>query len=200
MNAPDWISDTLRCSGVRRTLATGETLFLREDRPLGLYLLECGEIRLTRTDAHGREMTLFRAQPGETFAEASLFSDAYHCDAAASVPSVVLLLPKPAVLEAFASEPDIAQAFMATLAHQVMTLRTCLENRSLRTARERVLHHLELQASGIDRVVRVNGNLKALASELGLTHESLYRTLASLEAEGVIQRGRGEIRLSGLAV
>ena len=127
-------------------------------------------------------------------------SDAYHCDAAASAPSVVLLLPKPAVLEAFASEPDIAQAFMATLARQVMTLRTCLEKRSLRTARERVLHHLELQDSGIDRVMRVNGNLKAMASELGLTHESLYRTLASLEADGVIKRGRGEIRLSGPAV
>lgn len=200
MSTPDWIPDTLHRSAARRSLAAGETLFLRQDRPLGLYLLEHGEIRLTRSDADGREITLFRAQSGETFAEASLFSETYHCDAAASVPSIVLLLPKPAVLEAFASEPDIAQAFMATLARQVMMLRTRLENRNLRTARERVLHHLELQASGVDRVVRVSGNLKAMASELGLSHESLYRTLASLEADGVIKRGRGEIRLSGLTV
>ena len=200
MNAPDWIPDTLRRSAARRSLAAGEALFLREDRSLGLYLLERGEIRLIRTDTDGRETILSRAQPGDTFAEAALFSEAYHCDAVASVPSVVLLLPKPAVLAAFSSEPDIAQAFMATLARQVMTLRTRLENRNLRTARERVLHHLGLQASGIDRVVRVNGNLKAMASELGLSHESLYRTLASLEAEGVIERGRGEIRLSGPAV
>jgi CRP-like cAMP-binding protein len=138
--------------------------------------------------------------PGETFAEASLFSETYHCDAVASLPSVVHLLPKPAVLKVLSSEPDIAQAFMATLARQVMTLRTRLENRNLRTARERVLHHLGLQASGMDRVVRVNGNLKAMAAELGLTHESLYRTLATLETEGVIERGHGEIRLTNLAV
>jgi CRP-like cAMP-binding protein len=200
MNTPDWIPPALLGAALRRSLAAGETLFLREDRPVGLYLLESGEVRLTRSDAEGREMTLFRAQPGETFAEASLFSEMYHCDAVASVPSVVHLLPRSAVLGAFASEPAIAQAFMVTLARQVMTLRTRLENRNLRTARERVLHHLGLKASGIDRVVRVNGNLKVMAAELGLTHESLYRTLATLEAEGVIERGYGEIRLTTLSV
>jgi CRP-like cAMP-binding protein len=195
MSALHWLPDSLRDLAVRRSLKTGEILFRREDPPVGLYLLERGEIRLTRSDPEGREMTLFRARPGETFAEASLFSQAYHCDAVASVPSVVQLLPRSAVLEAFASEPDVAQAFMATLALQVMTLRTRLENRNLRTARERVLHYLGLQAHGTDRVVRVNGNLKLMASELGLTHESLYRTLASLEAEGAIQRTKQEIRL-----
>jgi CRP-like cAMP-binding protein len=200
MNAPDWIPPTLLGAALRRSLAAGENLFLRKDRPVGLYLLESGEIRLTRSDPEGREMILFRAQPGDTFAEASLFSETYHCDAAASAPSVVLLLPKAAILEAFASEPDIAQAFMATLARQVMALRTRLENRNLRTARERVLHHLGLRAGDHDRVVRLNGDLKTMAAELGLTHESLYRTLASLEADGAIRRTKEEIRLSASPV
>lgn len=116
MNAPDWIPPALLGAALRRSLAAGEKLFLRKDRPFGLYLLESGEIRLTRSDPEGREMILFRAQPGDTFAEASLFSETYHCDTAASAPSVVLLLPKAAILEVLASEPEIAQAFMATLA------------------------------------------------------------------------------------
>ena len=200
MDLPDWLPVALFERALRRSLGAGEALFLRQDKPFGLYLLESGEIRLTRSDLEGREMTLFRARSGETFAEAALFSELYHCDAVASVPSVVHLLPRSAVLEAFASEPDIAQAFMATLACQVMTLRTRLENRNLRTARERVLHYLGLQARGMDRVVRVNSTLKSMASELGLTHESLYRTLAALEAEGAIERGPGEIRLTNLLV
>jgi DNA-binding IclR family transcriptional regulator len=48
--------------------------------------------------------------------------------------------------------------------------------------------------------VRANGNLKSMASELGLSHESLYRTLAALEVEGAIERGHGEIRLTNLSV
>jgi CRP/FNR family transcriptional regulator, dissimilatory nitrate respiration regulator len=200
MRAPDWIPAAIRGSAIERPLGRGEMLFRRENRPHGLYCLERGEVRLTRTDADGREIILFRALPGDTFAEASLFSETYHCDAVASVPSIVHLYPKAAVLAAFAADPALAEAFMASLARQVMTLRTRLENRNLRTARERVLHHLGLQASGIDRVVRVNGDLKIMASELGLTHESLYRTLAALEAEGVIQRTKKEIKLSALTV
>jgi CRP-like cAMP-binding protein len=175
-------------------------LFRREGRPHGLYPPEKGEIRLTRTDADSRAMILLRALLGDTSAEASLFSEVVHCDAVASVPSTVRLYPKAAVLAAFAADPTVAEAFMATMAHQVMSLRTRLENRNLRTARERVLHHLSLQAHGPDRLVRLNADLKTVASELGLTHESLYRTLASLEAEGAIQRTKGEIRLSVLIV
>ncbi|KLK90448.1 hypothetical protein AA309_25550 [Microvirga vignae] len=196
MRAPDLIPAVIRSSAIERPLGRGEMLFRRDDRPHGLYYLEQGEVRLTRTDVDGREIILFRALPGDTFAEASLFSETYHCDAVASVPSIVRLYPKAAVLAAFAADPAIAEAFMASLARQVMTLRTRLENRNLRTARERVLHHLGLQASGIDRIVRVDGDLKTMASELGLTHESLYRTLATLEAEGVITRTKKEIRLS----
>lgn len=81
-----------------------------------------------------------------------------------------------------------------------MGLRTRLENRNLRTARERVLRHLGLRANDHDRVVKLNGDLKTMAAELGLTYESLYRTLASLEAEGAIRRTREEIRLSAPAV
>ena len=74
MFAPDWVPGSLRRTAVRRSLGAGETPFLREDRLLGNFLLESGEIRLVGPDPEGREMTHFRAHPGETFAEASLFS------------------------------------------------------------------------------------------------------------------------------
>lgn len=200
MNAPDWIPDSIRRSASVRCLDAGEMLFCREDRPAGLYVVESGEIRLSRTDAEGRETTLFTARAGDTLAEASLFSDVYHCDAVANRATIVRLFPKAAMLAAFAEDPASAQAFMAALARQVMTLRTRLENRNLRTARERVMHHLGLRATGAERVIHVSGSLKEMAAELGLTHESLYRTLASLEAEGAITRRKGEIRLQASSV
>ncbi|WP_262297148.1 Crp/Fnr family transcriptional regulator [Microvirga sesbaniae] len=179
-------------------LPPGETLFRRGDEPKGLFLVESGEIRLIRVDAGGREIILFRAYAGDLLAEASLFSDVYHCDATAAAPSVVRLFPKAALLEAFGRDPAAARGFMAMLARQVMSLRTRLENRNLRTARDRVLHHIALHAE--DGSVVIAGNLKAMAAELGLSHESLYRTLAALEAEGAIARTQHEIRLLSDAV
>jgi len=195
MNIPDWIPDEVSQVARRLSLSPGETLFRRGDEPKGLLVVESGEVRLSRVDVEGREITLFRAFDGDPVAEASLFSDAYHCDATAAAPTVVRLFPKAALLEAFDRDRPAARAFMAMLARQVMSLRTRLENRNLKTARERVMHHLAIHAVDESRSVAMTGNLKAIAAELGLSHESLYRTLAVLEAEGAIARTEHEIRL-----
>jgi len=136
------------------------------------------------------------AGPGETLAEASLFSPDYHCDAIASTDVVVRIYPKAALLAAFDQDPKAAQAFSATLAHQVMHLRTRIEQRNIRSARERVRHFLKLNADADGRTVALRGTLKDLAAELGLTHEALYRTLAALERSGDIKRTKGKITLA----
>ncbi len=57
-----------------------------------------------------------------------------------------------------------------------MDLRTRIEQRNIRSARERVRHFLILNAKANGRVFELRGTLKDLAAELGLTHEALYRT------------------------
>ena len=81
-----------------------------------------------------------------------------------------------------------------------MTLRTRLEQRNIRTARDRVRHYLAVSADVDGRTVALSGTLKDVASELGLTHEALYRTLAEMEADGEIERRKGAIRLLKSAI
>ena len=107
------------------------------------------------------------------------------------------IYPKTAVLAAFDKDRAAAQAFTATLARQVMNLRTRIEQRNIRSARERVRHYLALHVGADGRSVALAGTLKDIAAELGLTHEALYRTLAALERSGAIKRGRGRIVLTG---
>lgn len=95
------------------------------------------------------------------------------------------------MLTAFEQNPKAAQAFTAMLAHQVMSLRTRIEQRNIRSARERVRHFLMLNVGSDRRTVELRGTLKDLAAEIGLTHEALYRTLAALERSGEIKR-KGE--------
>ena len=136
------------------------------------------------------------AGPGETLAEASLFSPEYHCDAIANTDAIVRVYPKREVLAAFEESPKAAQAFSETLAHQVMTLRTRIEQRNIRSARERVRHFLMLNVGPDRRTVTLSGTLKDLAAEIGLTHEALYRTLAALERSGEIKHKGEKIVLS----
>ena len=137
-------------------------------------------MRLIRVDRNGREAVLQTASAGDTLAEASLFSPAYHCDAIAATDAVVRLFPKSVMLAELQRDPKLARAFAAMLARQVMTLRTRLETRNIHSARERVRHFLAVNAGADRRTVALPGTLKQLAADLGLTHEALYRTLARM--------------------
>ena len=108
---------------------------------------------------------LYSAAAGDTIAEASLFSPAYHCDAIATTAAVVRLYPKAAVLAEFQRNPKAAQAFTAMLARQVMSLRTRLEQRNIHSARERVRHYLAVNAGPDGRTVTLAGTLKDLAGD-----------------------------------
>jgi CRP/FNR family transcriptional regulator, dissimilatory nitrate respiration regulator len=167
-------------------------LFRQGDTAFAIFEIERGRLRLVRHTVDSRRVVVHTARAGELFAEAALFANVYHCDAVAAVASQVRVYPKRDLLSLFRADPALAERFMALLAHQVHSLRARLEARNIRSARERVLHHLAL-AAGPDGRTPLEGTLMDLAAEIGLTHEALYRTLASLEKEGEIRRTRSAI-------
>lgn len=193
MPVKDWLPAPVRAAAIDRKLKSGEALFRLGDKTTGLCEIIAGRVRLARVDRSGHEIVLHVAGPGETIAEASLFSPTYHCDAVASTNATVRVYPKRQVLAAFDRDPEAAQAFSATLARQVMNLRTRIEQRNIRSARERIRHYLAVNAGADRRTVELRGTIKDIAAELGLTHEALYRTLAALERAGEIRRSRGKI-------
>jgi CRP-like cAMP-binding protein len=193
MPVKDWLPAALRATAVDRKLKAGEALFRLGDKAAGLCEVVSGRVRLARVDRSGHEIVLHVAGPGETLAEASLFSASYHCDAIASTNATVRVYPKREMLAAFERDPRAMQAFSVMLARQVMGLRTRIEQRNIRSARERVRHYLVLNAGADGRTVKLGGTLKDIAAELGLTHEVLYRTLAALERSGEIKRSRSKI-------
>jgi CRP-like cAMP-binding protein len=72
------------------------------------------------------------ARPGELFAEASIFSAYYHCDAIALRDCKVLVYPKSELTRQLKESQDELWAFTAELARHVQGLRTRLEVRQIR--------------------------------------------------------------------
>jgi len=196
MTVKQWLPASVCSAAIDHKIKAGEPLFRLGDKSLGLCEVIAGRVRLARVDRSGREIVLHVAGPGETLAEASLFSPQYHCDAIASTDATVRVYPRREVLATFERNPKAAQAFAETLAQQVMSLRARVEQRNIRSARERVRHFLALNVGPDRRTVVLPGTLKDLAAEIGLTHEALYRTLAALERSGEIRRKGARIMLS----
>jgi CRP-like cAMP-binding protein len=172
----------------RRSLARNEVLFRQGEKVTAIYFIEAGRLRLDRRTIDGRLLVLGTTPAGEFFVEAALFADIFHCDAVATEPSRVRVYPKAAVLNAIRTDPPSALAFLKLMAHQVIELRQRLEVMKVRSAKERVMLYFDLNAGHDGRAVNLRGQLQDIASELGLTREAFYRTLASLERAGAIER------------
>jgi len=180
----------------RRQLAPGDCLFSQGDRTFGIFHVASGRIRLQRITPDGSTVTIHLARTGEMFAEASLFSEHYHCDAVAETESDILIYPKAEIASRLRAEPEALWQFAKELAGRLQGMRTRFELKQIRSAPERVLQWLRMRSGG-DGVIRVPGAAKDIASEVGLTHEAFYRALAALEKQGRIARSTGAIRLIG---
>lgn len=178
------IPPPLRIRAEPWALEAGRVLFRVGDTVHAIFAVLHGEIRLVRRDRNGSEIVLQRSRGG-FFAEASLWSEAYHCDAVAAVESALLRFPAQAFRDALNDDGAFREAWMAHLGREVRKLRAQCERLSLHGASDRILHYLE--AEGVDGSVELTQTRKAWASELGLTHEALYRALRRLQNGGVIK-------------
>jgi CRP-like cAMP-binding protein len=179
----------------RRSLARNEVLFRQGDKVTAIYFVEAGRLRLDRRTFDGRLLVLGTTSAAGFFVEAALFADIFHCDAVATEPSQVRVYPKAALLTALRTNPENAMFFLALMAHQVIELRQRIEVMKVRSAKERVMLYLDLNAGSDGRTVNLRGPLQDVAGELGLTREALYRTLAGLERAGAIEREGAKILL-----
>lgn len=76
----------------RRSFVKGDHLFHRGDPVQVMFLVTDGCANLVRYQEDGRPAVLQRARRGTVVAEASVFSDQYHCDAVAAMATEVVLV------------------------------------------------------------------------------------------------------------
>jgi CRP-like cAMP-binding protein len=169
--------------------AVGDILFRQGQKTHGLFTVVTGQVTMQRSGASGDILTLHQAFAGDWLAEASVFSDEYHCDAVCVAGGQVRHIAKQAVLDHIGANPQFAIAFTRVLARQVQSYRFLSEITAIRSASGRVFAAVE---AGY-----LNGTVIAFASRINLTHEACYRALRQLCHRGVlVQEGRGRYRLS----
>lgn len=178
-----------------RSLHAGELLFRQGDAVEALYFIMEGSIRLLRVLEDGTAVTLHVARAGESLAEASLFTAHYHCDALALENSRLLAVPKHTLKAALESDAQASLAFAHLLAKQVRDLRAHLELRNIKSAPQRVLAWLRLHAMGSPPCVELDRPWNVIATEIGLSHEAVYRALTMLQNTQRICRDKQRIIL-----
>jgi CRP-like cAMP-binding protein len=156
------------------SLGDGGMLFRTGDPVQWVYGVTEGSIHLVRNLPHGTTLTLQVAGAGVVLAEASLFSEAYHCDAIAVGPARLLAVSRPVVEDAVTRDPTIARLWAKHLASEIQRTRAKMEIVSLKTVAERLNAYL-----GLGGKIPPRGQFRRLASELNVSPEAPHRELAS---------------------
>ena len=185
----------IRSRATYQDVAAKQIIFQQGEMADSIYFLLDGQIRLA-TFTEERIINHYFVSAGESFAEIGLFADTYFCTAIADLPSSLAIVNKEAFRQAIAELPDLAYVYMNQLTARFQTVKTLLELRSIRSARERILQYLIRQVKPNNRTVVLQRSLKNLAIELGLSAEALSRNLSRLQTEGVISRKQRSITLN----
>ena len=164
-----------------------ETLFRQGAETTGLYIVLTGRVHLERVGPNGERFVIHGTKAGTSFAEASIFSEHYHCDAVVIEAGEFMRIDKTAVLRAF-EDVEFARAYGRHAARQIQAQRQLLEIVGIRSAEERVMAGL---VAGL-----LDGQVVDFAALLRLSHEATYRALRALvEAGRVTNPSRGIYRL-----
>ena len=174
---------------VRRTLEYGEALFFQDSATAGLFYMISGTIDLKRATNTGHSVMIHRARSGDTFAEASLFSDTYHCTATAVCDAIVIECKRAAISRLLNTDIEFACSMASRFATQIQETRHRVELLSIRAANERILAALN---DGL-----LVEDITTFAETIGLAPETVYRTLTQLSKKGHVEKtARGQYQIN----
>lgn len=163
----------------------GTCLFKAGDKPERMFFVVSGEVVLERPGMQGASVILQRTRKGFV-SEASLKSAKYHCQGQVVANAKIVQVPIHKVRDALDTDPAFAGRWIGMLNKEVKRLRLQCERLSLTRVQDRFVHLLETE--GDKGYFPIGAGIKSLASELGVTHEALYRCIYAMEKLGTLQR------------
>ena len=175
---------------VHHHFRTGQYLYYPGNRATGVYCILKGKIKLEMDSDSGKTQIVQVVSEGGVVGYRSLFSDEPHLTGAIAVDQVeVCFIPKAAIHELLEKNPKVAMNFLSLVSKEYRTMETRLQHASTHSASERIAEALLFLRENFEDK---NWTRKEIADWAGTTPETVIRTLADLETQGVIlQKGRG---------
>ena len=177
-----------------RAVDKGEILFQQADPARAVYLVQSGCITIYLSTLDGRELVINEMVPGDCFGELSLITGQPRSTSAmAREYSRLIVIPNDVFQSGLDKEPELLTRILMTTASR---LRVSSERESAlafldSSARiARVLLNLDQQA-GENGMVKITQ--EELAQHVGLTRQTVAKTLGEWRGRGWVETRRGKI-------
>ena len=176
-----------------RRLARGQVLFTEDERSDHLFVLAEGRVKVLVSSPRGEELVLSVLGPGEALGELSVLDGADRSASAVALDEVELwCVPADAVRDLMQRSPALALAVAAELAARVRRLTGAAADQVFLDLPRR-LAKLLLSDEAVDGRSMATLPQGQLAAHLGVTRQSLNRSLQRLQDRRWVEVQRGGV-------
>ena len=183
-------------------LARGDMLF-RVGQPCeAFHVTVTGQVKLFVVSQSGQEKVIEIVGPGQTFAEALMFTGRpYIVNAQALADSLVLTIGKHAVVDEITRDPRFALRMLAGISRRLHGLVHDVQAYALHSGAQRVIGYLLRDLADDDDLsdhaftVTLPVSKATIASRLSLTPEYFSRVLHEFEAAGLVRIDKRDVHI-----
>ncbi|MTH64386.1 Crp/Fnr family transcriptional regulator [Paracoccus shanxieyensis] len=168
-----------------------EILRQDEEAPCG-FLIISGRVQITYVDCDGNVVIAHVAGPGEVVGEVELLSGKTCAATCITIPNTTLLVFSEALLKKYVPADILLRNFAGILHSRLMRDNRLQSIAQFYPAEARVCLHL-LNLTNDDQHAYISQAQLAILS--GCSRQTVNRTLSDLRAQGIIELGRGVIRV-----
>ena len=199
--------ETSRIAGCARSLrkARGEFIYTPGDRADFVYILRRGRVKLSVLSESGKEIAIDIIQPGEIFGEFALVDDSPRSNMTQALDDVVMwVFPKSSFTHLLTTQPKLALSYIRLVGDRRRRMEKKLSDITSKAVSARVCELLhELSTNAFEAETASNDYLVPLthhdvASLIGAARQTTTTVLNDLERRGVIELGRGWVRIKCL--
>lgn len=185
-----------------RRLTRGDMVFRIGEPCEAFHVVVLGQVKLYVSSPSGQEKVIELVAPGHSFAEALMFLDKpYILNAQALADTLLISVSKTAVFNEVERDPRFCMHMLAGISRRLHGLVRDVEGYALHSGMQRLIGYLLRDVEDGDTAnmgvitVSLPVSKATIASRLSLTPEYFSRVLHELEAEGLIEIDKREIRI-----
>jgi CRP-like cAMP-binding protein len=185
-----------------RRLSRGDVVFRVGEPCEEFHVTVTGQVKLFALSPSGQEKVIELVGPGNSFAEALMFTNRpYIINAQALTDTLLLSVGKQAVCSEIERDPRFAMRMLAGISRRLHGLVNDVEAYALHSGVQRVIGYLlrdqvmQDGQGGAPVTVSLPVSKATIASRLSMTPEYFSRVLHELEAAGLIEIDKRDIRI-----
>jgi CRP-like cAMP-binding protein len=199
--------DLNRIAGHARALrkARGEFIYIAGDRADFVYIVKKGRVKLSVLSESGKEIAIDIIQPGEIFGEFALVDESLRSNMAQALDDLVVwVFSKHDFTRFLTSQPKLALNYIKLVGDRRRRMEKKLSDITSKAVSGRIcelLHELSTGSADAESVPSdylVPLTHHDVASLIGAARQTTTTVLNDLERRGIIELGRGWIRVKRL--